>query len=57
MKKIKQNLFWALIYNAIGIPVAAIGLLSPIVAAAAMALSSISVIANSSLLKRFKIVK
>jgi Cu+-exporting ATPase len=57
MKKIKQNLFWALIYNAIGIPVAAIGLLSPMVAAAAMALSSISVIANSSLLKRFKIVK
>ena len=55
MKKIKQNLFWALIYNAAGIPVAALGLLSPIVAAAAMALSSISVIANSSLLKRFKI--
>lgn len=56
MKKIKQNLFWALIYNAIGIPVAVIGLLSPILAAAGMALSSISVIANSSLLKRFKIL-
>jgi Cu+-exporting ATPase len=55
MKKIKQNLFWALIYNSGGIPIAAIGLLSPIVAAAAMALSSISVIANSSLLKRLKI--
>src|SRR5581483_1718154 len=55
MKKIRQNLFWALIYNTAGIPVAAIGLLSPIIAAAAMALSSISVIANSSLLKRLKI--
>ncbi|NOJ29858.1 MAG: heavy metal translocating P-type ATPase [Nitrososphaeraceae archaeon] len=55
MKKIKQNLFWALIYNAAGIPVAALGLLSPIIAAAAMALSSISVIANSSLLRRLKI--
>ena len=55
MSKIKQNLFWALIYNSGGIPIAAIGLLSPMVAAAAMALSSISVIANSSLLKRLKI--
>jgi len=56
MRKIRQNLFWALIYNTAGIPIAAIGLLSPIVAAAAMALSSISVIANSSLLKRFKLL-
>jgi P-type Cu+ transporter len=55
MSKIKQNLFWALIYNSGGIPIAALGLLSPIFAAAAMALSSISVIANSSLLKRLKI--
>ncbi len=55
MKKIRQNLFWALIYNAAGIPIAAIGLLSPIIAAAAMALSSISVIANSSLLKRYNV--
>lgn len=55
MKKIKQNLFWALIYNAGAIPIAAIGLLSPIIAAAAMALSSISVIANSYFLKRFRI--
>lgn len=55
MKKIKQNLFWAFAYNTGGIPVAALGLLSPIFAAAAMALSSISVIANSSMLKRYKI--
>ncbi len=52
MKKIKQNLFWALIYNAIGIPVAATGHLSPVVASAAMALSSVSVIMNSVLLLR-----
>ena len=55
MKKIKQNLFWALIYNTAGIPVAPLGLLSPIIAAPAMALSSISVIANSSVLRRLKI--
>lgn len=55
MKKIKQNIFWAFAYNSGAIPLAAIGLLSPIVAAAAMALSSISVIANSSLLKRYDI--
>ncbi|MGD8431104.1 MAG: heavy metal translocating P-type ATPase, partial [Nitrosopumilaceae archaeon] len=55
MKKIKQNLFWAFGYNSGVIPVAAIGLLSPILAAAAMALSSISVIANSALLKRYDV--
>ncbi|MBO2519361.1 MULTISPECIES: heavy metal translocating P-type ATPase [Limnochorda] len=53
MRKIRQNLFWALIYNSLGIPLAALGFLSPILAGAAMAFSSVSVVTNSVLLKRF----
>ena len=55
MRTIKQNLFWAFIYNSIGVPIAAFGFLNPIIAAAAMALSSLSVIVNSALLKRVKL--
>ena len=55
IKKIKQNLFWAFIYNSIGVPVAALGFLNPILAGAAMAFSSVSVVTNSLLLRRTKI--
>jgi len=55
IKTIKQNLFWAFIYNTIGIPLAALGMLNPMFAAFAMSLSSVSVISNSLRLKNLKI--
>ena len=54
LKKIRQNLFFAFIYNVLGIPLAALGMLNPVIAGAAMAMSSVSVVSNSLLLKRWK---
>ena len=54
MAKIRQNLFWAFAYNVVGIPLAAFGLLNPVVAGAAMALSSVSVVSNALLLRRWR---
>ncbi len=54
VRKIHQNLFWAFVFNAIGIPLAAAGLLTPVVAGAAMAFSSVTVVSNALLLRRWK---
>ncbi|MEF8708152.1 heavy metal translocating P-type ATPase [Accumulibacter sp.] len=55
LRKIRQNLFCAFIYNVLGIPLAALGMLSPVIAGAAMAMSSVSVVSNSLLLKRWRV--
>ena len=54
VKKIRQNLFWAFAYNVAGIPLAALGFLNPVVAGAAMAMSSVSVMTNALMLNRWK---
>ena len=54
LSKIRQNLFFAFVYNALGIPLAALGMLNPVIAGAAMAMSSVSVVSNSLLLRRWR---
>jgi len=54
LRKIRQNLFFAFFYNILGLPLAAFGLLNPVLAGAAMAMSSVSVVSNSLLLNRWR---
>jgi Cu+-exporting ATPase len=54
VSKVRQNLFFAFVYNVLGIPLAALGMLNPVIAGAAMALSSVSVVSNSLLLGRWR---
>ncbi|MBV9054801.1 MAG: HAD-IC family P-type ATPase, partial [Hyphomicrobiales bacterium] len=55
--KIRQGLFWAFVYNLLGLPLAALGLMSPMLAGAAMALSSVSVVSNALLLRRQRVIR
>jgi Cu+-exporting ATPase len=55
MRNVKQNLFFAFVYNSVGVPLAAMGVLSPIIAGGAMALSSVSVVTNALRLRRIRL--